>query len=303
MATPISYANLYKSIEPVMRKSYGLAARNTESQFDPFFHPDQDDQPVRHANEYAGHGQYSQKTENDAVTMGDFYQSSDKTWRATTHAGGFALGFESVMDTRLREIKSAAGMLGEAAKLTPNYLTAQFLDRAFNSSYPANWDGLELCSDVHTLPDGLTTYANELATPQPLSETAMQNVLTNLRTMPGPHNMIRPERPECLVVPSALEWMARKIKNTQQNVGTDLNDSNEVRKKDWQVEVFDFLTSTTRYFVTTKNPNGLFWTWIQRPQFLTDNVIMNLQKIYIGFFRAMWGCEDARGIYGVAATT
>ena len=66
--------------------------------------------------------------------------------------------------------------------------------------------------------------------------------------------------------------------------------------------VFDYLTSTTQWFVQTKCSDGMFWDWIEKLQFITDQVPMNLTKAYIAFFRSRFGAKNARCIYGSDAT-
>jgi hypothetical protein len=46
----------------------------------------------------------------------------------------------------------------------------------------------------------------------------------------------------------------------------------------------------------------LFWHWIEKPQFITDQVVLMLQKVYVSYFRGRYGIVDWRHIYGSNAT-
>ena len=188
--------------------------------------------------------------------------------------------------------------------LTPEYLAAQYLDRAFNSAYPATADGKELCATDH-LTVGTNAYdlANEMSTPQALSETSLEDILTGLMTMKGPDGMIVQVNPETLIVPAALANTAKKLMSADKTLGSANNDPSIVNRKSagWNYQVFRFLGSNTRYFVKTDWPNGLFWEWDVEREFMEDNSPTTLTKVYVAFFRARWGADDPRSIYGVAA--
>lgn len=297
----IATDDLFLSVEPVQRKFFGLGIKSIESQFSKFFNIESTDNPIKHAVDYGGHRQFASIQDNEAVTMGAFHEGKNKTWRAATYGGGHVLSIHAIKDSKLEQVKTAPAMLGRAGKLTPEYLIATFLGNAFNSSFPATGDGLELCSLVHKLPDDTTTVANETSTAAALEEESLEDVLTSMRQMVGQDNMLSPVTPEHLVVPTDLTPLAWKLTNTTTQVGSANNDLSWVKGK-VDVTPFDFLVSQSKWFVTAKNlPSGgmgLFWLWRERLQYVTDNIPMNLQKAYIAYFRAMWGCDDFRAIFG-----
>lgn len=296
-----SIATLYGLVEPVVRKYYGLEMRKETPQFSQIAEVDDVDGPIRDFVEVAGPGQLDLKVENAAMTTKRIVQGPVKRVQAATFAAGIGLSFEVVEDAKYKQVKSTAASLGRAARKTPEYLFAQFLDRSFDSNFPVTADNVELCNSTsHLLPDG-TTFGNALSTPAALSESSYEDVLTNLRTIPGPDGMLSPEEPECLVTPSALHILGEKLTISEKTLGSANNDPSYVKGKADHV-TFDYLTNNTRWFVKTKNPNGLYWDWRQRQKFLRDNVSLALQAVFIAFFRAMWGCEDPRGIYGSNAS-
>jgi len=293
--------DFFAAIDPVVNRSfYGLETK-AERQFEKIFKISSDDEPIKSAVEYGGPGSLSLKTENAAVQSKQILQGPVKTWNTATYAGAVTISYEAAKDVRNRygRVAQAAGSLGRASRVTPELLTALLLDRAFNSAFPATADALEMCSTVHQLPDGQTT-GNELATPAALDETAAEDVKTNLRTILGPDGNIMPHKVDCWIVPSALCNVAQKLSKSDLQVGSANNDPSVI--KGTKVAEFDYLGSNTRWFAKTDNTRGLFFDWIEKEQFITDQVVLMLQKVYVAFFRCRYGIVDFRGIYGSAAT-
>lgn len=297
-----SVNDFFAAVDPVANRSFYGLEDEIESQFKQFFKIGSDDEPQKSAVEYGGPASLSLKTENAAVAQKYILQGPIKTWNAATYAGAATISYEAARDVKNRygKIASTMGSLGRATKITPELLTALFLDRAFNSGFPASADGLELCSTAHLLPDGVTTVSNELATPAALDETSAEDVKTALRTIAGPDGNIMPHKVKGWIVPSALANIAEKLSKTDRTIGSANNEVSVVSGT--KVFNFDYLGSATRWFAKTDNNNGLFWDWIEKPQFLTDQVILMLQKTYVSFFRGRYGCVDFRDVFGSAAT-
>ena len=296
---PMNSASIYKSIEPVVRHFWGLAKDQGNPIFEDIFETEETDEPILDAVEYGGPGTMTYKPENDRITSDQIVQGVNKRWAAQTFASAIEISLEAVEDTKYSAIKTAAKSLGRAASSTPNYLAAQFLDRAFNTSYPALGDNLTLCNAAHLIPKG-GTYSNQLATPYSLSEFALEQIFQNLAVIPGTDGMIAPLQPKKLIVPVALGPLAWKLAATSLQVGSANNDLSFIKGK-FEPVVFNYLGSNTRYFVTTDADDGLFWKWRVKPQFMRDNETMFTQAMFISRFRAYWGCIDGRGIYGINA--
>lgn len=296
--------DFWAAIEPVAnRKFYGIGEK-TPRQFDKIFKVGSDDEPQTSYVEYGAGGSLALKTENAAVAQHTTSQGPVKTYYTSTFAGAATIGMEAAKDVKNRypKLSQAMGMLGEAAHVTPELLTALMMDRAFNSSYAATADGVEMCG-THTLPDGVTTFSNELATPSALDEASAEEVRIALRSMVGQGGNLRPLTVEGWIVPSAYDVIAHKLTRTKNSVGNANNDVSLVAGTD--VIVFDYLGSSTRWFAHTSaadKENGLFWDWIEKVQFITDQVPIMLQKVFIAYFRARYGIKDWRHIFGVAAT-
>jgi hypothetical protein len=301
---PTSTNDVWAAIEPnANRKFYGIAEK-VPRQFDKFFHIGSDDEPQVSSVEYAGAASLTLKPENESVQLTTLSQGPVKTWTPAIFAGAATISHEAATDVKNRypKLGQAIGQLGEAAHVTPDLLTAIFMDRAFNSSYPATADAVEMCG-THVLPDGVTTSANELATPAALDETSAEDVRIALLGILGPSGNIRPMTVSSWIIPSAYDVIAQKLTRSDKTIGSANNAVSVVQGT--TVKRFDYLSSATRWFAETSAPDkemGLFWDWIEKVKFVTDQVPMNLQKVYIAYFRARYGIKDWRHIFGVAAT-
>jgi hypothetical protein len=305
---PHGSTDLYSFIEPVTRKHFGLGAKKHAAQFSQFMDVSSTTEPIREFQENAGaSGTFALKTENSSMQRKVITPGPSRRVQAATYAAAIEFSREILDDIRdsqnsaaLRKVTTASGALGRSGSLTPEYLVAQFLDRSFTSGYPVTVDNVILCSASHVSPLG-TTYSNIMATPQALSESALEDVMTQLRTTAASDGLLTPVMPELLIVPSALANVAEKLSRSDRTLGTANNDPSIVQKAAKHV-VFDYLTNQTRWFMKTDAINGFYWEWRQALTYERDNVALTMQAIFIAFFRAMWGAEDPRCVLGVNAT-
>jgi len=299
----INTSQLWAPVEPVTRKAFGLGAKSIKKVFPRIFDVAKGQEAVRHAYELGGPGQLVRKTEGANISALTIRQGAVKTWLYEVYAGRIELTWELARDCKVREIKKAASTLGRSLELTKEYVAALFLDRAFNSSYPATPDGKELCATDHTIVGTQTSDgSNELSTPAALSETSLEDVYTALMSFKAADGMIASVMPKKLIVPAALGHTAKKLNRAGNQLGSANNDP-KVVGDDLEVVVNPYLSSTTRWFVKTDwSEGGLFFESDVDGEFMEDNVMTNLNKAYIAISRYRVGCDDWRDIFGVAAS-
>jgi phage major head subunit gpT-like protein len=296
---------LWAAVEPVKRKHFGLGLKKGKQLFAKIAKVSTGAESVRHAVEYGGSGQLVRKTEGGSVTPLTIRQGTNKTWLYDLYAGEITLTYELARDSKVREIQRASETLGRSVACTPDYIFAQFLGRAFNSSYPATADGKEMCATDHLIiGTNSSDGSNELATPAALSETSMEDVYTALMTMLGADGMISSIMPEKLIVPAALAHTAKKLTKSGKTLGTANNDP-KVVGDGLEVVVNPYLDthSTSRWFVLTDwDLGGIFWEWDVKSESLEDQNIHTLNRTSMTFFRARHGCDDWRHVFGIAAS-
>lgn len=289
-------AQLYTAMDPVPRKYYGLGrdAQKMKAQFSQIADVSTTDEPTREFTEFGGPQNLQLKPENSPMVVRTIQAGPVKRVSAATYAAALEISYEAVRDSKYKAIASSAKALGRATEKTPERLFAQFLDRSHDTAYPVTADGLPLCSASHLNPYG-QTFSNTLSGAPALSETALEDVMTALRTTTGPDGELSPVMFKQLIVPSSLAVLAEKLTTSPKTLGSNFNDPSVVNGKKFMT--FDYLTNNTRWFVQTDADNGFYWDWRESPQFERDNVASLMQAVYIAFFRAMWGAEDPRCVY------
>ncbi len=292
-------AKWYAVIEPVAREWFNSGLGKGEEQFSKIADVSTVDVPIREFSEWAGPMQLAQKIENSPMQVRTTQLGIPKRVQVATYAGAMEVSREAVSDVKIDKLKTPSSALGRAAKKTPEYLFAQFLDRSHNSAYPVTADGVELCSASHLTPYGVTA-ANTLAVPAALAETSLEDIRTALRTTVGPDGMLAPVMPAAMIVPSSLDVLSEKLSRSEKTIGSANNDPSVIQGM--KRIVFDYLTNTTRWYVKTDADNGFYWNWREKPTFERDNVALTMQAIFICFFRAMWGAENWRCVYASNAT-
>jgi hypothetical protein len=292
----------WAAVEPVVnRELYGLDPR-VPPQWSQIFSVSSDTEPQRSAVEYGGGARtLTLKPENTAVGQTQVFQGPLKTWYTQSFAAAATLSEELAQDAsgKYAKLTQAIGQLGEASRVFPELLCAQMLDNAFDSTKPQTADGVEICG-THTLPGSAGTSSNKMTIPAALDQASLEAVRIALKGIKNPSGNIGPMRIRKLVVPSAYDVIAEKLRTTRQSVGDANNDTNVMSGTD--SVTFDYLSSQTKWFALTDKANpemGLFWDWIKKVTYVTDQPALMLQKVFIAWARARYGIVDWRYIYGV----
>lgn len=295
----LNTAQLWGAVEPVVRKYYGLEAKGKKKAvYSQVFKESTGKEAVRHSMEFGGPGQLQIKNENSPVGGMTITQGPNKSWNYVVYAGQITMSYELARDVKYQAIKTVSGSLGRATRLTPEYLAAQFIDRSFNSSFPATADGQPLCSASHLIVGtNATTGSNALASASAMSQASAEEMRTQAMTQVGPDGLLTPVMIEKWLVPASLAVTAEKLSRTKQEIGSANNTINTVYDTDYIVD--PYLTSTTKWYgLTDMADSGLWWEWDQKAQFMEDNAITTLQKVYVAFMRLRYGCDDWRSIMG-----
>jgi hypothetical protein len=129
-----------------------------------------------------------------------------------------------------------------------------------------------------------------------MSQASAEEMRTQAMTQVGPDGLLTPVMVEKWLVPASLAVTAEKLSRTKQEIGSANNTVNTTYGTDYIVN--PYLTSTTKWYGLTDQNEGLFWEWDQKAQFMEDNSITTLQKVYVAFMRMRWGCDDWRCIMG-----
>jgi hypothetical protein len=162
-------------------------------------------------------------------------------------------------------------------------------------------DGVPLLAANHPIQGG--TYSNILGTAAALSQTSLEQLLTNIGRAKDDRGFPANINSENLVVSPENEYQANTIVNSALRAGGNFNDVNSIKllNKIKAVKVVRRLTSPVAWYVTTDVDNGL--------QFIRRNALergmegdfdTNSMK-YKASERYAMGYTNPRGIFGTAA--
>ena len=140
---------------------------------------------------------------------------------------------------------------------TRETLCANFFNRSFNASY-AGGDGVSAISAYHPLASG-GYWSNQLASSAALSQTSVEQMLTQIRSATDANGKKITLKPRMLLVAPANELQGEVILNSVLRSSTGENDLNPIKSKNLLpegVKVMSRLTSPTAWWIVTNAPEG-----------------------------------------------
>jgi len=147
--------------------------------------------------------------------------------------------------------------LAQSLVETKELLSANVLNRAFNSSY-AGGDGVSLSNSAHPLVSG--TFSNLLSTAANLSQTSLEQMLIQLRQAVDNNGKKIRLQPVKLVVAPGNVFQAEVLLKSVLRTGTANNDINPIKSIGLLPEgasVISRLTNASNWWVQTDAPEGL----------------------------------------------
>jgi hypothetical protein len=250
-----------------------------------------------------GFGSAPVKTEGQGVSFDTASEGFTARYTHDTIALAFSLTDEAVEDNLYDSLgRRYVKALARSMANTKEVKGADVLNNAFNTSF-AGGDGQPLISTAHPLAGG-GTLANRATTMADLNETSLEDSLIDISTFTDDRGLTISVQATKLVIPPQLTFVADRILNSQQRVGTADNDINAIRNTGvlpGGYTVNHYLTDPDAYFILTSvTESGEGLKMFQRtametsmePDFSTGNIRYKARERY------SFGFSDWRGIYG-----
>ena len=157
-----------------------------------------------------------------------------------------------------------------------------------------------LCSTAHPLVSG-GTNSNRPATASDLNETSLEAAVIQISNWTDERGLLIAAKPRKLIIPADLQFVATRLLDTQNRVGTADNDINAIRTMGVIPEgysVNNFLTDTNAWFITTDIPNGLKH-FVRTPMSTSmDGDFDTGNARYKARERYSFGVSDPLGVFG-----
>lgn len=254
----ISRAQLLKELLPGLNALFGMEYKQYAPEHGEIYEAESSERSFEEETKLSGFSAAPVKNEGAAIV----YDNAQEAWTARYNHETIALGFaitEEAMEDNLYDTLSRryTKALARAMAYTKQVKAAAILNNAFTSG--TGGDGVYLCSASHPLVNG-GVNSNLLATPADLNETSLEAAVIQIAAWTDERGLLIAAKPKKLVIPPALQFVAKRLLDTEKRVGTADNDINALKSMGsipGGYTVNHWLTDTNAWFLMTDVPNGL----------------------------------------------
>lgn len=301
----ISRAQLLKELLPGLNALFGLEYAQYGEEHKEIFDIETSERSFEEETKLSGFSAAPVKNEGSAIAYDNAQEAFTARYNHETIALGFSLTEESVEDNLYDSLSARyTKALARAMAYTKQTKGAAILNNGFSSSYKGG-DGVALFSTAHPTVGG-GTNSNTFTTEADLNETSLESAVIQIAGWVDERGLLIAAKPEKLVIPPALMFVATRLLETELRVGTSDNDINALKSNGsipGGYTVNHFLTDTNAWFLTTDVPNGLKM-FTRAPlsnsmdgDFDTGNVRYKSRERY------SFGWSDPLGMFGSSGST
>ena len=298
-----------KELLPGLNALFGLEYNKYDDEHTMIYETESSDRSFEEEVQLSGFGQATVKGEGSAINYDSAQESFTARYNHETIALGFAITEEAIEDNLYDSLSARyTKALARAMAYTKQVKAAFPLNNGFTNSFQSG-DGVNLFSasgdgvtggDGHLLVNG-GKNDNRPSTGADLNETSLEDAIINIAAFKDQRGLLIAAKPKRLIVPPALQFVATRLLESQNRVGTADNDLNAIRTNGAIPEgymVNHYLTDTNAFYIITDVPNGM--KHFQRTaletsmdgDFDTGNVRYKSRERY------SFGVSDPLGIYG-----
>ena len=294
----ISRAQLLKELLPGLNALFGIEYAKYGEEHKEIYESESSDRSFEEETKLSGFSAAPVKNEGSAIE----YDNAQEAWTARyTHetiAMGFSVTEEAVEDNLYDSLSARyTKALARAMAYTKQVKGAAILNDAFSTTYG---DGVALCSTAHPLVSG-GTNSNTPSTAADLNETSLEAAVIQIGSWTDERGLLIAARPKKLVIPSALQFVATRLLETEGRVNTADNDLNALKNNGAIPEGYainHYLTDTDAWFLMTDVPNGLKHFTRTPMQTSMDADFDTGNSRYKARERYSFGVSDPLGIFG-----
>ena len=305
----ISRAQLLKELLPGLNALFGLEYAGYDNEHAEIYETENSDRSFEEEVKLSGFGSAPVKPEGSGISYDAAQESFTARYNHETIAMGFSIT-EEAMEDNLYDSLSAryTKALARGMAYTKQVKAVVPLNNGFTNAYQSG-DGVNLFTassdgvtggDGHPLVSG-GKNSNRPATAVDLNETSLEAAVIQIAKWTDERGLLIASRPRKMVIPPDLQFVAKRILDSELRPGTADNDINAVRVMGVVPEghvVNHYLTDTDAWFLLTDVPNGMkHFTRVAMEtsmdgDFDTGNVRYKARERY------SFGVSDPLGIWG-----
>ena len=305
----ISRAQLLKELLPGLNGLFGLEYKKYAEEHKEIYEIERSERSFEEETKLSGFGAAPVKQEGSSIAYDNAQEAFTSRYTHETIALGFAITEEAVEDNLYDSLSARyTKALARGMAHTKQVKASAVLNNGFNGAYPGG-DGVSLFgvnsggSRVgHPLVNGDVNY-NSPSVAVDLNETALEAAVIQIAAWTDERGLLIAAKPRKLVIPSALQFTATRLLETEQRVGTADNDINALKTNGsipGGYTINHWLTDPDAWFILTDVPGGLKH-FIRTPmQTGMDTDFDTGNSRYKARERYSFGWSDALGIWGSA---
>ena len=308
----ISRSQLVKELLPGLNALFGLEYKRYGEEHKEIYETETSERSFEEETKLSGFGAAPVKTEGAAMVYDNAQEAFTSRYTHETIAMGFAITEEAFEDNLYDSLSARyTKALARAMAYTKQVKAASILNNGFNGAFPGG-DGVSLfgvnSSSVrvgHPLVAGGVNF-NSPSVGVDLNETSLEAAIIQIAAWTDERGLLIAAKPRKLIIPPALQFVATRLMETEQRVGTADNDINALKNNGaipQGYSVNHFLTDPNAFFLLTDVPNGLKHfvraplTTGSDPDFDTANMRFKARERY------SFGYSDALGVWGSAGSS
>ena len=295
----ISRSQLLKELLPGLNALFGLEYEKYENEHAEFYETENSERSFEEEVKLSGFAAAPVKNEGASITFDTAQEAFTARYNHETVAMGVSIT-EEAMEDNLYDALAArySKALARAMAYTKQTKAAALLNNGFTTFQSG--DGVTLFNTAHPTVEGISNK-NRLTTDSDLNETSLEQAVIDIAAFVDERGLLIAARPQKLIVPPALMFVATRLLETDMRVGTADNDINALKSNGsipQGYRVNHYLTDNDAFFIVTDVPNGLKH-FVRTPMqtsmdgdFDTGNVRYKARERY------SFGVSDPLGIFG-----
>jgi len=301
----ISRSQLLKELLPGLNALFGMEYKRYGEEHKEIYETESSERSFEEETKLSGFGSAPVKAEGSSIAYDNAQEAWSTRYTHETIALGFSITEEAVEDNLYDSLSARyTKALARAMAYTKQVKAAAVLNNGFSASYTGG-DGVALFSTSHPLVGG-GVNSNTPAVQADLNETSLEAAVIQIAAWTDERGLLIAAKPQKLVIPPALMFVADRLLKTELRVGTADNDINALRSAGsipGGKTVNNFLTDSNAWFLTTDVPNGMKH-FVRTPMstgmdgdFDTGNVRYKARERY------SFGWSDPLGMWGTSGST
>jgi len=291
---------MVKELLPGLNALFGMEYSRYGEEHKEIFEEETSERSFEEEVKLSGFSAAPVKSEGDAIQYDAAQEAYTARYNHETIALGFSITEEAMEDNLYDSLSSRyTKALARAMAYTKQVKAASIMNNGFDSNVTYG-DGQPLFSTDHPLVSG-GSNSNTPSTAADLNETSLEAAVIQISGWTDERGLLIAARPRKLIVPPSLMFVATRLLETEQRVGTADNDINAIMNNGsipGGYSVNHFLTDDDAWFLTTDVPNGLKH-FVRTPlttkmegDFDTGNVRYKARERY------SFGASDPLGVFG-----